>query len=147
MARMLVKFRTCFGVNGSMIHPTRFIGLLRRLFFSSGQLCACSNFTTTQKERWKHASVSLTAIVPSSTVFVNGSHKGLAGAWGPATAHIMLSKYCMWPDRREYPHTVDICKRQFWLFYCLESTALTVGEVEAGSHVAFRDSCPKAAHD
>lgn len=33
MARMLVKFRTCFGVNGSTIHPTRFIRLLRRLFF------------------------------------------------------------------------------------------------------------------
>lgn len=95
-----------------------------------------------------NTSASLTTIVPSSTVFVRakGSHKGLAGARGPVTAHIMLSKYCMWPDRTEYPNTVDMRKRQFQLPYCLQSTALTVGEVEAGSHVAFRVCCSNASH-
>lgn len=48
MARMLVKFRTCFGVNGSMIHPTRFICLLRRLVFL---LASCVHVATSQQLR------------------------------------------------------------------------------------------------
>lgn len=99
MARMLVKFRTCFGVNGSMRRPNPlFIGLLRRLLFvfpSSGQLCACCNFTTTSDRKVETRFRFLNCHCANGFVDAQGSHKGPAGAWGPVTAHIVLSKYCM----------------------------------------------------
>lgn len=77
-------------------------------------------------------------------------HKGHTKAWLEPGARRQLTSCSLNTacglTGENTPHTVDIRKRQLRLFYCLEWTALTVGEVEAGSHVAFRDNCPKAAH-